>query len=138
MAGHIHSNSNNRYNNYRIHFQHITNINRVNGGIDMGLFNRNNSGCCCNNINANTIQKMEKYENKAYLILGSGDECKQLEENLEQVLKEKNIEEEIEHITKTALISMYGVMKTPALVINQKVVSIGKVLDVDEIRELIE
>lgn len=104
----------------------------------MGLFNRNNSGCCCNNINANTIQKMEKYENKAYLILGSGDECKQLEENLEQVLKEKNIEEEIEHITKTALISMYGVMKTPALVINQKVVSIGKVLDVDEIRELIE
>ena len=33
---------------------------------------------------------------------------------------------------------MYGVMKTPALVINQKVVSIGKVLDVDEIRELIE
>lgn len=105
----------------------------------MGLFNSNNGGCCCNNINANMIKKMEKYENESFIILGSGsDECKQLEENLTKVLKENNIEEHVEHISEQALISMYGVMKTPALVIKQNVVSIGKVLDVNEIKELVK
>lgn len=105
----------------------------------MGLFNRNDSGCCCNNINANTIQKMEKYENKSFIVLGSDcDKSKTLEDNLGTVLDEMKIDEEIVHITDHALISMYGVMKTPGLVIRQKVVSIGKVPSNDELKELIK
>ncbi|RAP51302.1 MAG: hypothetical protein BZ138_05525 [Methanosphaera sp. rholeuAM270] len=105
----------------------------------MGLFNRNqNNSCCCNNINANTIQKMEKYEKESFIILGTGcDKCNNLESNLEKALKELSIDKNIAHITEPALISMYGVMKTPGLVIKQKVVSIGKVPSVDEIKELI-
>lgn len=106
----------------------------------MGLFNRNqnNNNCCCNNINANTIQKMEKYEKEPFIILGTGcDKCKSLESNLKKALKELSIDENIAHITEPTLISMYGVMKTPGLVIQSKVVSIGKVPSTDEIKELI-
>ncbi len=106
----------------------------------MGLFNRNkNNDCCCNNINANTIQKMEKYEKKSFIILGSGcEKCNKLENNLKEALNELQIKENIEHITEPALISMYGVMKTPALVIQSKVVSIGKVPTIEEIKEMIK
>lgn len=106
----------------------------------MGLFNRkSDNNCCCNNINENTIKKMEKYEKEPFIILGSGcDKCQRLEENLQKALDELSIEENIAHITEPALISMYGVMKTPGLVIKSKVVSIGKVLGIDEIKELIK
>lgn len=105
----------------------------------MGLFNRNTQNCCCNNINQNTIKKMEKYENSKFIILGSGcDKCTELEKNLKEALKQSNMNEKVDHITDSILISMYGVMQTPALVITGKVVSIGKVLSVDEIIKLIE
>ncbi|MDD4096078.1 MAG: thioredoxin family protein, partial [Oscillospiraceae bacterium] len=40
---------------------------------------------------------------------------------------------EIEHVTDFARIAAYGVMSTPALVIDGKVVSYGKVLKTEEV-----
>ena len=71
-------------------------------------------------------------------ILGTGcAKCKQLEKNvLEAVAKSGKFAQvdKVEDITK---IMEYGVMSTPGLVIDGKVVSMGKVLTPDEIVELI-
>lgn len=45
---------------------------------------------------------------------------------------------EIEHVTDFAKIAAYGVMTTPALVVDGKVVSYGKVLKKDEAKALIQ
>ncbi|MFK4784606.1 thioredoxin family protein [Fusobacterium sp. MFO224] len=72
-------------------------------------------------------------------ILGSGcKKCVALEENTKKAIEELQMEAEVEHITDMAKIVSYGVMSTPALVINNKVVSTGKVLKVDEVKETIK
>ena len=43
----------------------------------------------------------------------------------------------IDHVTDFAQIAAYGVMSTPALVVDGKVVSYGKVLKKDEAKDLI-
>ena len=48
-------------------------------------------------------------------------------------MKTLNMNIEIDHVTDFTQIASYGVMSTPALVINGKVVSYGKILKVDEI-----
>lgn len=50
---------------------------------------------------------------------------------------ELGINEELEHVTDFVNIAAYGVMTTPALVVNGKVVSYGKVLQKDEAKTLI-
>ena len=45
---------------------------------------------------------------------------------------------EIEHVMDFAKIAAYGVMTTPALVVDGKVVSYGKVLKKDEAKALIQ
>ena len=49
-----------------------------------------------------------------------------------------NIKEEVKHIRDFTLIAAMGVMTTPALVIDNKVVSYGKVLTTDECVQLIK
>ncbi len=44
----------------------------------------------------------------------------------------------IEHVTDFAQIAAYGVMSTPALVIDGKVVSYGKVLKTDEVVSILQ
>lgn len=47
------------------------------------------------------------------------------------------MDEDIDHVTDFVQIASYGVMTTPALVIDGKVISLGKVLSVDEVKELL-
>ena len=44
----------------------------------------------------------------------------------------------VDHVTNFAQIASYGVMTTPALVIDGKVVSYGKVLSKDEAKALLQ
>ena len=70
-------------------------------------------------------------------VLGSGcTSCKRLLENVKEATKDMN-NVEIEYITDISKIISMGVMRTPALVINSKVVSTGRVLNTKEIIELI-
>lgn len=72
-------------------------------------------------------------------ILGTGcPKCKKLTENAEAAAKELGIEFEIEKVADINQIMSFGVMMTPALAIDGKVVSAGKVLGVDEIKQLIQ
>lgn len=72
-------------------------------------------------------------------ILGSGcKNCMTLTENTKEALAEMKLEAEIIKVTDFADIAGYGVMQTPALVIDEKVVSFGKVLKPKEIIKMIE
>lgn len=72
-------------------------------------------------------------------VLGSGcKNCVTLKENTEIALKEANLEGEIIKVTDFKDIMAYGVMSTPALVIDEKVVSFGKVLKPKEIVKILE
>ncbi len=68
-------------------------------------------------------------------ILGTGcPKCKKLEETARKAISELGIEAAIQKVTDLNEIMDYGVMMTPALVINEKVVSTGKLLSVADIK----
>lgn len=72
-------------------------------------------------------------------VLGSGcKNCLTLKENTEKALKETGIEAEIVKVEDMKDIVSYGVMQTPALVIDEKVVSYGKVLKAKDIVKILE
>ena len=72
-------------------------------------------------------------------ILGSGcPNCKVLEANAKKAVEELKIKASIEKVTDITKIMEYGVMSTPALVINGKVVSYGRVLSSEEIKKLLK
>lgn len=72
-------------------------------------------------------------------ILGSGcRNCVNLKENTELALQELGMEAEIIKIEDFKEIVEYGVMSTPALVIDEKVISSGKVLKPKEIAKLLK
>ena len=71
-------------------------------------------------------------------ILGTGcPKCKMLEDNAQKALDEKGKKSEIIKVTEIDKILDYGVMSTPALVIDGEVKSYGKVADVEEIKRLL-
>lgn len=72
-------------------------------------------------------------------ILGSGcSKCNQLEKATKEALRELAMDTTVEHVTDFAQIAAYGVMSTPALVVDEKVVSYGKVLKTDEIKKILK
>ncbi|MFA6191941.1 MAG: thioredoxin family protein [Sulfurimonas sp.] len=72
-------------------------------------------------------------------VLGTGcTKCKALEEATKQAVAKSGKFVQIEKVEDIQKIMEYGVMSTPALVIDGKVLSTGKVLSVDAIIELIK
>ncbi|RGY61314.1 thioredoxin family protein [Fusobacterium ulcerans] len=72
-------------------------------------------------------------------VLGTGcKNCVNLTDNVKKALTSLNIEANIEKVTDMGDISSYGIMSTPGLVIDEKVVSYGKVLKPEEIVKIIE
>lgn len=71
-------------------------------------------------------------------ILGSGcKKCLALGKNTQEAIDAAGVSAEIEKITDIVAIAGYGVMSTPALVINDKVVSTGKVLSAAQVGALL-
>ena len=72
-------------------------------------------------------------------VLGSGcPNCKRLEQHARMALEEMGIEASVEHVTDVSKFVDYGLMTTPGLVINEKLVSSGKVLAPASIVPLIQ
>lgn len=72
-------------------------------------------------------------------ILGSGcPKCNQLEAATKGALQQLGMDTTIDHVTDFSEIAAYGVMATPALVVDGKVVSYGKVLKTEEIVEILQ
>jgi small redox-active disulfide protein 2 len=71
-------------------------------------------------------------------VLGSGcPKCRKLEANVRKAVAEMNIEATVEKVKEINDIVEYGVMSTPALVIDEKVIITGRVPSVEEIKKLL-
>jgi len=72
-------------------------------------------------------------------ILGAGcPRCKKLFQNTEEAIKELNIDAEVVKVEDIQKIMNAGVMLTPAFAVDGEVKSAGKVLSVDEIKNILK
>jgi len=113
----------------------------------MALFGKKNkeektTSCCCGgNCDAESMAKAEsaKTEGAGVKVLGSGcAKCNQLEAATKAALEQLGMDTTIDHVTDFSQIAAYGVMTTPALVVDGKVVSYGKVLKTDEVVKILQ
>ena len=87
-------------------------------------------GCCCGGGECGI---------KSIKVLGPGcKSCHELNEASIAAVKELGMELEVEYITDMEKIMGYGVMSMPALVVNEKVVSMGKALKTADIVKLLK
>ena len=71
-------------------------------------------------------------------VLGAGcKSCHEQFENAKAAVDSMGLSVEVEYITDMEKIMGYGVMSMPAIVVNEKVVSMGKVLKVAEVEKLL-
>lgn len=71
-------------------------------------------------------------------VLGAGcKSCHEQYENAKQAIKDMGLSVEVEYITDMKKVMEYGVMSMPAIVVNEKVVSMGKVLKSDDVIALL-
>ena len=71
-------------------------------------------------------------------VMGGGCcNCETLLENTKEAVKATGLDADIEYITDFAMIAQYGILSTPALVVNEKPVSMGRVLKTKEIVPLL-
>lgn len=71
-------------------------------------------------------------------VLGAGcKSCHEQYENAKQAVKDMGLSVEIEYITDMQKVMEYGVMRMPVLVVNEKVVAMGKVVKANEVVALL-
>lgn len=72
-------------------------------------------------------------------VMGTGcRKCKALLAATEEAVKNSGVQAEIEYVTDMIKIAETGLMSTPGLIIDDKIVSSGKVLEAQAVAELIE
>lgn len=109
-------------------------------GLFANLFAGKASGGCCD------LQVVEEEEAAVVdtsscpvIVLGTGcANCKLLEANTKAAIEKLGVDVEVAHISDIQKIMEYNVMSVPALVLNQKVVSAGRVLKTEEIMGLLK
>lgn len=110
----------------------------------MGLFSKKKketkSSCCGSICTPETMIPAEAAKPSVGIkVLGSGcAKCNALEEAVMAALTELGMDTAIDHVTDFSQIAAYGVMTTPALVVDGKVMSYGKVLKKDEAKAIIQ
>ena len=71
-------------------------------------------------------------------VLGAGCKaCHEQFENAKAAVKAMGLDVEVEYITDMEKVMAYGVMSMPAIVVNEKVVSMGKVLKAADVEKLL-
>lgn len=87
------------------------------------------NSCCCG-AGECTIQSMK--------VLGAGcKSCHEQYENCQAAVKELGMKLEVEYVTDMEKVMGYGVMSMPGIVVNEKVVSMGKVLKTADVIKLL-
>ena len=85
--------------------------------------------CCCSGAGEPLV---------SIKVLGAGcKSCHEMYENAKEAVKNAGLSVEVEDITDMEKVMGYGVMSMPALVINEKVVSMGKVLEAADVEKLL-
>ncbi len=71
-------------------------------------------------------------------VLGTGcKNCKVLEDATKKAVEELNLDAVVKKVEDIQQIMEYGILSTPGLVVNNKVVLSGRVPKLDEIKELL-
>ena len=98
--------------------------------------------CCCGGTEATTEKTTSCCCGKpvdgicCIKVLGAGcKSCHDLFDATKTAVKNMGLSIEVEYVTDMEKIMAYGVMSMPVLVVNEKVVSVGKVLKVAEIEQ---
>ena len=103
--------------------------------------------CCCGgdpSANKEAVAKGECCGEKAdgiccVKVLGAGcRSCHEQFENAKNAVKNLGLSVEVEYITDMPKVMEYGVMSMPAIVVNEKVVSQGKVLKTADVEKLLK
>lgn len=91
--------------------------------------------CCSGSCTPEAMQAAESKKKEAGVkILGGGcAKCNALEAATVEALRELGMDTAIDHVKDFEKIAAYGVMTTPALVVDGQVVSYGKALKKDEV-----
>ena len=72
-------------------------------------------------------------------VLGAGcKSCHEQYENAKAAVKALGLDLEVEYVTDMERVMSYGVMSMPAIVVNEKVVSMGKVLKASDVERLLQ
>ena len=84
---------------------------------------------CCNDVGDSLV---------SIKVLGSGCKaCHELYENTKEAVNNAGLSVEVEYITDLEKVMGYGVMSMPGLIVNEKVVSMGKVLKAADVEKLL-
>ena len=97
--------------------------------------------CCCENENKESVDcgKEISGDISGIKVLGAGcKSCHEQYENAKKAVNSLGLSVEVEYITDMEKVMEYGVMSMPAIVVNEKVVSMGKVLKASEVEQLLQ
>ena len=100
-----------------------------------------NGGCSTNEADAITNDCCPEAKDGICCIkvLGAGcKSCHEQYENAKKAVEEMGLSVEVEYITDMEKVMSYGVMSMPAVVVNEKVVSMGKVLKAADVEKLLK
>ena len=107
----------------------------------MSFFNRKkeeDKSCCCSGSSAENKYDVVLSEATSVKVLGAGcKSCHQMYENTKKAVSDLGLDLQVEYITDMEKVMQYGVMSMPVLVVNEKVVSAGKVLKPSEAAKLL-
>lgn len=101
------------------------------------------SCCCCGGQAADTetqsCDQPDTWEKlQSIKVLGAGcKSCHEMYENTKTALQTAGIDSEVEYITDMEKVMGYDIMSMPGLVVNEKVVSMGKVLKPADVEKLL-
>ena len=118
----------------------------------MGLFGfgkkkeEKKMSCCCGESTCNDSVQVESScccscggNGCNIKVLGAGcKSCHEQYENARKAVADMNLDAEVEYITDMEKVMNYAVMSMPAIVVNEQVVSMGKVLKAAQIEELLK
>lgn len=100
------------------------------------------TGCCCDSGKKAEADSAccgkTVYGICCIKVLGAGcKSCHEQYENAKAAVKALGLDLEVEYITDMEEVMAYGVMSMPAIVVNEKVVSMGKVLKTADVEKLL-
>ena len=83
-------------------------------------------------------EEKEAGESCCIKVLGAGcKSCREQYENAKQAVRDMGLSAEVEYITDMRKVLEYGAMSMPALVVNEKVAAMGKVLKAADVAVLL-
>lgn len=105
--------------------------------------------CCCGTTQTSDVCCSPETDNSCcgektdgiccIKVLGAGcKSCHEQYENVKKAVSEMGLNVEVEYITDMEKVMSYGVMSMPAIVVNEKVVAMGKVMKSADVVKLLK